>query len=142
MRQRWPSLQGAPRRAAKRRRRAKTGPPRRRRRRPGKGAGKGRRTSRRPPAPPPGGTQKPAESGTEWSGLEQTAPPAQPAAAGLYWGLARLRAAAAYGTSAPGRTVVRVPAPASEGTPGLRPAELDRLFQRDARRYDGRFTLF
>ena len=28
-----------------------------------------------------GGTQKPAESGTEWSGLEQTAPPAQPAAA-------------------------------------------------------------
>ena len=59
-----------------------------------------------------------------------------------YWGLARLRAAAAYGTSAPGRTVVRVPAPASEGTPGLRPAELDRLFQRDARRYDGRFTLF
>lgn len=89
-----------------------------------------------------GGTQKPAESGTEWSGLEQTAPPGQPAAAGLYWGLARLRAAAAYGTSAPGRTVVRVPAPASEGTPGLRPTELDRLFQRDARRYDGRFTLF
>ena len=69
-------------------------------------------------------------------------PPGQPAAAGLYWGLARLRAAAAYGTSAPGRTVVRVPAPTSEETPGLRPAELDRLFQRDARRYDGRFTLF
>ena len=89
-----------------------------------------------------GGTQTPAESGTEWSGLEGTAPPGQPAAAGLYWGLARLRAAAAYGTSAPGRTVVRVPAPASEETPGLRPAELDRLFQRDARRYDGRFTLF
>ena len=89
-----------------------------------------------------GGTQEPAESGTEWSGLEGTAPPGQPAAAGLYWGLARLRAAAAYGTSAPGRTVVRVPALTSEETPGLRPAELDRLFQRDARRYDGRFTLF
>ena len=36
-----------------------------------------------------GGTQEPAESGTEWSGLEGTAPPGQPAAAGLYWGLAR-----------------------------------------------------
>ena len=73
---------------------------------------------------------------------ETDLPASARSAAGLYWGLARLRAAAAYGTSAPGRTVVRVPAPTSEETPGLRPAELDRLFQRDARRYDGRFTLF
>ena len=86
--------------------------------------------------------EDPAEQWAGWSGPEPAAPPGQPAAAGLYQVLARLRAAAAYGTSAAGRTVVQVPAPAPEETPGLRPAELDRLFQRDARRYDGGFTLF
>ena len=104
-----------------------------------------RRREREPDLPasaPSAATSSRRPASSELSGLEGTAPPGQPAAAGLYWGLARLRAAAAYGTSAPGRTVVRVPAPACEETPGLRPAELDRLFQRDARRYDGRFTLF
>lgn len=61
----------------------------------------------------------------------------------LYEELVRSRAAAAF--SAQGA------APAGDGTPeraeggflpaALSPAELDRVFQRDARRYDGGFTL-
>lgn len=40
----------------------------------------------------------------------------------------------------PGPTVIQEPEPAAGQGPT--PAELDRIFQRDARRYDGGFTLF
>ena len=61
----------------------------------------------------------------------------------LYAGLTRLRAAAGY---AGGRETVSVSLPDQTGTvtvrTGLGAADLDRHFQRDARRYDGGFTLY
>lgn len=62
----------------------------------------------------------------------------------LYGEMTRLRTAAAYAEAGGGREVVRVPVPAAaaEGVPAARTVELDRVFQRDARRYDGEFTLF
>ena len=61
----------------------------------------------------------------------------------LYAGLTRLRAAAGY---AGGRETVSVSLPEQTGTvtvrTGLGAADLDRHFQRDARRYDGGFTLY
>ena len=62
----------------------------------------------------------------------------------LYGEMTRLRSAAAYAETGGGREVVRVavPAAAAAGALTTRTVELDRLFQRDARRYDGEFTLF
>ena len=61
----------------------------------------------------------------------------------LYAGLARLRAAAAF---AGVRERVAVSLPEQTGPAavraGLETADLDRRFQRDARRYDGGFTLY
>ena len=54
----------------------------------------------------------------------------------------RTRAAAeqAQGLRQAGPVVIREPV--AVGEQGTTPAELDRIFQRDARRYDGGFTLF
>lgn len=46
----------------------------------------------------------------------------------------------ARGLRQTGPVVIREPVPVSGQ--GATPAELDRIFQRDARRYDGGFTLF
>ena len=60
----------------------------------------------------------------------------------LYAAVRRTRAAAeqAQGLRQAGPVVIREPVPV--GGQGAAPAELDRIFQRDARRYDGGFTLF
>lgn len=60
----------------------------------------------------------------------------------LYAAVRRTRAAAeqAQGLRQAGPVVIREPVAVSEQ--GTTPAELDRIFQRDARRYDGGFTLF
>lgn len=60
----------------------------------------------------------------------------------LYAAVRRTRAAAeqAQGLRQAGPVVIREPVPVGGQNPT--PAELDRLFQRDARRYDGGFTLF
>ena len=60
----------------------------------------------------------------------------------LYAAVRRTRAAAeqAQGLRQAGPVVIREPVPAGGQSPA--PAELDRIFQRDARRYDGGFTLF
>ena len=60
----------------------------------------------------------------------------------LYAAVRRTRAAAeqAQGLRQAGPVVIREPVPAGGQSPT--PAELDRIFQRDARRYDGGFTLF
>ena len=60
----------------------------------------------------------------------------------LYTAVRRTRAAAeqAQGLRQAGPVVIREPVPV--GGQGAAPAELDRIFQRDARRYDGGFTLF
>lgn len=60
----------------------------------------------------------------------------------LYAAVRRARAAAeqAQDLRQAGPVVIREPVPV--GRQGPAPAELDRIFQRDARRYDGGFTLF
>lgn len=60
----------------------------------------------------------------------------------LYAAVRRTRAAAeqAQGLRQAGPVVIREPV--AVGEQGTTPAELDRIFQRDARRYDGGFTLF
>lgn len=60
----------------------------------------------------------------------------------LYATVRRTRAAAeqAQGLRQAGPVVIREPVPVGGQSPT--PAELDRIFQRDARRYDGGFTLF
>ena len=59
----------------------------------------------------------------------------------LYAQVRRTRAAAEYATAR--RETVTVPVPAAAPAPAPLGAEgLDRLFQRDARRYDGGFTLY
>ena len=60
----------------------------------------------------------------------------------LYSAVRRTRAAAeqAQGLRQAGPVVIREPVPV--GGQSHTPAELDRIFQRDARRYDGGFTLF
>ena len=60
----------------------------------------------------------------------------------LYTAVRRTRAAAeqAQGLRQAGPVVIREPV--AVGEQGTTPAELDRIFQRDARRYDGGFTLF
>lgn len=60
----------------------------------------------------------------------------------LYAAVRRTRAAAeqAQGLRQAGPVVIREPVPVGGQSPT--PAELDRIFQRDARRYDGGFTLF
>lgn len=60
----------------------------------------------------------------------------------LYTAVRRTRAAAeqAQGLRQAGPVVIREPV--AVGGQGTTPAELDRIFQRDARRYDGGFTLF
>ena len=60
----------------------------------------------------------------------------------LYAAVRRTRAAAeqAQGLRQAGPVVIREPVPVGSQNPT--PAELDRIFQRDARRYDGGFTLF
>lgn len=60
----------------------------------------------------------------------------------LYAAVRRTRAAAeqAQGLRQAGPVVIREPVPV--GGQSHTPAELDRIFQRDARRYDGGFTLF
>lgn len=60
----------------------------------------------------------------------------------LYATVRRTRAAAeqARGLRQAGPVVIREPVPVGGQSPT--PAELDRIFQRDARRYDGGFTLF
>ena len=60
----------------------------------------------------------------------------------LYAAVRRTRAAAeqAQGLRQAGPVVIREPV--AVGEQGATPAELDRIFQRDARRYDGGFTLF
>lgn len=60
----------------------------------------------------------------------------------LYAAVRRTRAAAeqAQGLRQAGPVVIREPVPVGDQSPT--PAELDRIFQRDARRYDGGFTLF
>lgn len=60
----------------------------------------------------------------------------------LYAAVRRVRAAAeqAQGLRQAGPVVIREPVPVGDQSPT--PAELDRIFQRDARRYDGGFTLF
>ena len=60
----------------------------------------------------------------------------------LYAAVRRTRAAAeqAQGLRKAGPVVIREPVPVGGQSPT--PAELDRIFQRDARRYDGGFTLF
>ena len=60
----------------------------------------------------------------------------------LYAAVRRTRTAAeqAQGLRQAGPVVIREPVPVGGQSPT--PAELDRIFQRDARRYDGGFTLF
>ncbi len=60
----------------------------------------------------------------------------------LYAAVRRTRAAAeqTQGLRQAGPVVIREPVPVGDQSPT--PAELDRIFQRDARRYDGGFTLF
>lgn len=60
----------------------------------------------------------------------------------LYAAVRRTRAATeqAQGLRQAGPVVIREPVPVGGQSPT--PAELDRIFQRDARRYDGGFTLF
>ena len=60
----------------------------------------------------------------------------------LYTAVRRARTAAeqAQGLRQAGPVVIREPV--AVGEQGTTPAELDRIFQRDARRYDGGFTLF
>lgn len=60
----------------------------------------------------------------------------------LYAAVRRTRAAAeqTQGLRQAGPVVIREPV--AVGRQGATPAELDRIFQRDARRYDGGFTLF
>ena len=60
----------------------------------------------------------------------------------LYAAVRRTRTAAeqAQGLRQAGPVVIREPVPVGGQNPT--PAELDRIFQRDARRYDGGFTLF
>lgn len=60
----------------------------------------------------------------------------------LYAAVRRTRTAAeqAQGLRQAGPVVIREPV--AVGEQGATPAELDRIFQRDARRYDGGFTLF
>ena len=61
---------------------------------------------------------------------------------GFYERVRRARSAAAAGTGAR-RAVVAVSAPGeSGGAAGTAAVELDRMFQRDARRYDGGFSLY
>lgn len=74
--------------------------------------------------------------------IGETAHGTAPAGAELYTAVRRTRAAAeqAQGLRQPGPVVIREPV--AVGGQGPTPAELDRIFQRDARRYDGGFTLF